>query len=146
MSHVFNFVTAAGKTATKVHAYVNDLNVSVTSNGTFYSYNTPGTCLQNIELNSTLTTVTNHSSGDMNVTVYANPASTMTTVSFYSKSATTYHLTLIDAIGREVFVKEGASTAGKNAIDLSLNGLAKGVYQLNLKSGANSGVVRTVIE
>jgi len=146
MNHTFNFTSGAGKTATKVHAYVNGINTDITASGTFYGYNTSGSCMQNIGLNSTLTTVAEHSATDMIVSVFPNPANTMTTVGFVSKNASHYHLSLIDALGQELAVKEGMTTAGENFIPLNLAGVAKGVYQVQLKAGDKTSVVRTIID
>jgi hypothetical protein len=146
MNHTFNFTSGAGKTATKIHAYVNGLNTDITGGGTFYGYNTTGTCMQNIGLNSTLTTVTEHTATDMIVSVYPNPANTLTTVGFVSKNASHYHLSLVDALGQELAVKEGMTTAGENFIPLNLEGVAKGVYEVKLMAGDKTSVVRTIVD
>src|SRR5262249_4064443 len=118
MNHTFNFTSAPGKTATKIYAYVNDLNTDVTGGGKFYGYGASGGCLQNIFLGNTATNVTEHSASNLIVSVYPNPANNKTKVGFFCKNATRYHLSLMDALGQELTVVEGNAVAGENFVDL----------------------------
>src|SRR5205814_672493 len=48
MNHIFNFVAASGKTATKINAYICGINTEITANGNF----TLNSCYQDITLNN----------------------------------------------------------------------------------------------
>jgi len=79
MNHVFNFVGAAGRTQTEIFAYVNSVDSNITSFGTFYSYNTANTCLQNVNLSSCTLTATAFQSGAISCFGGNNGTATVTT-------------------------------------------------------------------
>jgi hypothetical protein len=82
----------------------------------------------------------------LNAEVYPNPATSKATVKFSAATAAQYHLNMTDVIGRNVLSTEGTATEGINMIDLDLNNLAKGVYQLSIMSGDNAEQIRMIVE
>jgi len=80
------------------------------------------------------------------MSVYPNPASGKTTVTFNSGTSADYHLTILDMSSREVMNKDGKFVAGSNTIELDLSHLAKGAYLINLKSGDSKNSERIVVQ
>lgn len=76
---------------------------------------------------------------DLNsVTVYPNPAQTISTVTFGSVDESQYTIQLFDMLGNIVFTEGGISKPGINKHEINLSQLPKGVYLLLLKK--NDGV------
>ncbi|MEO8088547.1 MAG: T9SS type A sorting domain-containing protein, partial [Bacteroidota bacterium] len=73
--------------------------------------------------------------GIKSISVYPNPAENEVTISFNSNHEYQYNLSLNDLIGRTILEKNGNSVNGKNDIQLSLNGISKGVYTVMLQIG-----------
>ncbi|HEX5002502.1 MAG TPA: T9SS type A sorting domain-containing protein [Bacteroidia bacterium] len=64
--------------------------------------------------------------------LYPNPASTSSTLSFYTASDAAYTVTLSDISGKVVYTREIHALQGFNLIDLDLSTLSKGVYMVRL--------------
>lgn len=88
----------------------------------------------------------NEISGGSSLNIFPNPTSEQVTVSFNSNTSADYHLTLLDAAGREVMVKDGKAVEGANAINVDLKSVAKGVYMINLLQGDNKMTEKVIVE
>ena len=70
------------------------------------------------------------------ISVFPNPASDMVTVGFNSKSAGAYTIRLMDIFGRIVRTKDAMGVTGENTCQLQLQGIAKGIYTISIRSAA----------
>lgn len=77
--------------------------------------------------------------------VYPNPAGNNVTVEFDSPASETYHLTLFDMTGREVMNSKGHVLEGGNSINIPLDEISLGVYNLRLTLGDASSFVKLII-
>jgi hypothetical protein len=88
--------------------------------------------------------------GDLTVNgqlnVYPNPAHDKVTVSMEVKEASQLHLQLRDMSGRVILSEDRESQAGLNAYDIELKNFAKGIYTLEVQSGAESWKTKVVIQ
>jgi len=89
------------------------------------------------------------SSIDKNVTslsVYPNPFSSQTEVTFNSNVAGTFTEKLTDILGNTIFSKSVGVTLGANTHQLNRNSLAQGVYFYTIGDGNGSITKKVVIE
>jgi hypothetical protein len=66
---------------------------------------------------------------------YPNPADNQVTISFQVNDGGNYILKIADVLGRTIKEESGEAVAGKNTNLLSLEGIAKGMYLINLQKG-----------
>jgi hypothetical protein len=78
--------------------------------------------------------------------LYPNPAVNEITVSFISTKNESYSILLNDIIGRKIKIETANTVIGINNINLSLDGISKGVYMVTLKKGNGILNRRIVIE
>jgi hypothetical protein len=79
-------------------------------------------------------------------TIYPNPASAITTISFLLESSEGLVLNVLDMKGQRVFYHDlGRLPQGINQIDLNLSGLRDGVYNCQLTNGAAKVTRKLVI-
>lgn len=90
--------------------------------------------------------VTNIGGPANNIALYPNPAKKLTTVSFNSHTAGDYSLKLVDVSGRTVIEVDERAVRGLNNYTLHLDGIAKGVYTLVVRRGAEVYDTRLMIE
>lgn len=77
------------------------------------------------------------------VSVYPNPASNNTSISFTSAESTPIVVTLSDITGRNIYSLSANATAGANRLSIDLSAFNNGLYILNLT--ANNQVLSTKI-
>jgi hypothetical protein len=77
------------------------------------------------------------------VSVYPNPASNNTSISFTSAESTPIVVTLSDITGRNIYSLSTNATAGANRLSVDLSAFNNGLYILNLT--ANNQVLSTKI-
>jgi hypothetical protein len=83
----------------------------------------------------------------MNLFVAPNPASGKTTVSFNAPADQAYTLKLIDMIGNSVLVTQVNAVEGLNTKDVSLEGIARGLYILSLeREGSKPELIRISVQ
>jgi hypothetical protein len=80
------------------------------------------------------------------VNVFPNPATDLVTIQFNAADESNYRLRLTDMLGREIFVKEGTTSEGKNTMQLGLETLNGGVYFVEIQSGEGSQSIRLMVE
>ncbi|MCK4750649.1 MAG: T9SS type A sorting domain-containing protein, partial [Bacteroidales bacterium] len=82
----------------------------------------------------------------MDLNIYPNPASVLTTFSFHVESTESMVLTVIDLKGRVVFHRNlGILPHGENQVMLDLSGLQNGMYTCQLSNGQSSKVTRKLV-
>ena len=80
------------------------------------------------------------------INVYPNPASNFATVEFDAKNGGAYNIKLQDIFGRTTREKNGVAVAGTNTYQLPLNGVAKGIYTITIRSEAGVYNTKLVVE
>lgn len=78
--------------------------------------------------------------------VYPNPSSDQVTIAFNTKTASNVLFTLRDLLGKEVITKTVSTVSGDNQIPMSLTGINKGVYMLEVKSEGNTKITRLMVK
>jgi type IX secretion system substrate protein len=78
--------------------------------------------------------------------VYPNPANEQVTIAFSADNASIYSIRIIDMTGRIMQTEEVNSVAGDNMHTMGLNGLAKGIYILELRTGDDFNKVKLMIQ
>ncbi|RYD83613.1 MAG: T9SS type A sorting domain-containing protein [Sphingobacteriales bacterium] len=83
---------------------------------------------------------------DLRMQVYPNPFSSYIALTFGDDKSNKYQLTLIDALGREVYRQSYISTNGDNKLNLDVNSmnLKDGFYLLRLESAKKTSVIKLV--
>jgi hypothetical protein len=76
---------------------------------------------------------------------YPNPVSTELTVEFGSESAQNANLTLRDAAGRIVYAESKAAAEGFNSAKVSVDGLASGIYMLQLQMNDRTEQIKVFV-
>ncbi|MEP7169532.1 MAG: T9SS type A sorting domain-containing protein, partial [Bacteroidota bacterium] len=84
--------------------------------------------------------------GNLQLTVYPNPAHDKVTVSLYVNKETHLNILLSDISGRVILTEGHEITEGINAYDLDLKNFAKGVYLLEIQSATESIKTKVVVE
>lgn len=80
------------------------------------------------------------------VHVYPNPAKEKATVSFGLKQQGNFCVSLVDFMGRTVLAANGKGRAGVNVHELSLEGISKGIYSVNIRSEEKNFNSKLVVE
>jgi hypothetical protein len=78
--------------------------------------------------------------------VYPNPANEVATISFNSENANSYVLKLTDMTGRDVKTEVADAGIGENTYLMNLNGIAKGLYIVEMKMADNYNKVKLVVQ
>ena len=78
--------------------------------------------------------------------IYPNPANDHLTIDFSSDNAENYSLHLMDMIGQTIISDNKTSVVGDNQIQLNLNGLAKGIYLLNIQKGDANMIKKIIVQ
>nr|MBA3283817.1 T9SS type A sorting domain-containing protein [Nitrosopumilus sp.] len=105
-----------------------------------------GPCLPNCAIPQART---NNSAPIVNASelnVYPNPAHQSVHVAYVSKGENNYEINLIDVLGRTIQVIKGTSALGENDIEINLQQLSKGIYQLVFIQNEIQEVKKLVVE
>jgi len=82
----------------------------------------------------------------MNILAYPNPVSDLLNVSFNSNKNQDVLVSMMDAAGRLVVVENRNAAEGSNKIELSVSGLASGIYTLQFRTADHVENVRVIVE
>jgi hypothetical protein len=82
----------------------------------------------------------------MNIVAYPNPASDLLNVSFDSDKNQDVLVTMMDAAGRVVLNDNRNADEGTNKFEVSVNGMASGIYTLSLRTEDAVQMIRVVVE
>jgi len=77
--------------------------------------------------------------------VYPNPNNGTFTVSFTAATVGTATVQMYDMTGRQILSQTQEATLGNNAIAVTVNGYAAGIYMLHLNQGGQKQVVKVVL-
>jgi len=81
----------------------------------------------------------------LSMVAYPNPVSTELTVEFGSESAQNANITLRDAAGRIVYAESKAAAEGFNSAKVSVDGLASGIYMLQLQMNDRTEQIKVFV-
>jgi hypothetical protein len=84
-------------------------------------------------------------STSLSMVAYPNPVSTELTVEFGSESAQNANITLRDAAGRIVYAESKAAAEGFNSAKVSVDGLASGIYMLQLQMNDRTEQIKVFV-
>ncbi len=84
--------------------------------------------------------------GAMNVVAYPNPVSDLLNIGFDSDKNQDVLVTMTDAAGRVVLSENRNADEGANKLEVSVKGMASGIYTLNLRTADAVQKVRVVVE
>ena len=76
---------------------------------------------------------------------WPNPANDVLFLSFSAPSEN-YRLTIMDAVGRTVFNRDGNPDAGATMLEVPVSGFVTGVYMVSLESAGKRSVARLIVE
>jgi hypothetical protein len=80
-----------------------------------------------------------------NVVVFPNPATDHLTVRLNSTKGGAMNVNLIDALGKMVQANQVTVSTGTQNIELNLNGIAPGIYELQMVKDGKASSSRVVI-
>ncbi|MBL0341998.1 MAG: T9SS type A sorting domain-containing protein [Bacteroidetes bacterium] len=100
-----------------------------------------GTKVLNVNINCRLS-----SAVSPDFSIFPNPASELTTVSFESAADGFSSIQLLDLSGRVVFDKQVATRKGSNQLEINLKSIIKGTYIVKVESISNQSIGRVVIQ
>ncbi len=98
-----------------------------------------GNCIALREAQQTIT-------DGLNLSLYPNPAHQSVHVAYESEGEKNYEINLIDVLGKTIQVIKGTSAVGENDIEINLQQLSKGIYQLVFKQNEIQEVKKLVVE
>lgn len=101
--------------------------------------------LDNINLVFNATGIQRTAATSRNVTLYPNPASGITELKMEKMTAGPATISLINALGQVVYVKQLRLTEGSNSLSLDLKDLAAGIYNVSLDSQSGTIVKKLSI-
>jgi hypothetical protein len=81
-----------------------------------------------------------------NSVLYPNPAKGSAVLSIDLKDNSSVSLSVMNMMGQQVKSSQTAAQIGQNSINVDLNGLAKGIYMVNVKVGTASSTKKLVVE
>ena len=82
---------------------------------------------------------------DTEINVYPNPATSFVNVEVISDKAQQFNASLVDMMGKTVYVDQINHDGGAGIYNINVNNLSKGVYFLHLNSENGSTVQKIVI-
>ncbi len=82
----------------------------------------------------------------MNMVAYPNPTSDVLNVSFDSKSNQDVLVTMMDAAGRLVINENRNADEGANKFEMSVKGMAAGIYTMQLRTSDTVESIRVVVQ
>ena len=84
--------------------------------------------------------------GAMNIVAYPNPVNDLLNVSFTSDKNQDVLVTMMDAAGRVVLNDNRNADEGANKFEVSVKGMASGIYTMQLRTSDTVQKVRVVVE
>jgi len=84
-------------------------------------------------------------SSSIDASIFPNPTTGKVTVRFNSLTDSQYHLTLSDALSREVFALNGTAKEDITQVDIDLTNFEKGIYIMRILTGNNTSEELKVI-
>ena len=82
----------------------------------------------------------------MELNIFPVPANEILNINFESATETNNSVRLINLIGKEVIVISGNSVIGNNESTIDLNGIAPGIYFLEVINGDQKSIEKIVVE
>ena len=82
---------------------------------------------------------------DTEINVYPNPAYSIVNIEVTSDKAQQFHASMVDMMGKTVYVDQFNHDGGSGKYTINVNNLAKGVYFLHLNSENGSSVQKIVV-
>jgi hypothetical protein len=83
---------------------------------------------------------------NLSFNVYPNPANAQVTVAFTTMTEGTYDVRLVDMFGRVVKLEMDNAGAGDNIHVMNLDGIAKGVYIIELEKAGQVNKTRLIVQ
>jgi hypothetical protein len=83
--------------------------------------------------------------GALSLTAYPNPVSDVLNVSFNSEKSQDYTVRMLDATGRIVMADAKTASEGENKVEMSVKGLASGIYMLQFNMGDHTEQMRIYV-
>ena len=103
--------------------------------------------VDNLAFTGTVTTgVANIANNSSVTSVYPNPATGNTTITYNSTTENTFNIFISDMNGRNIITQTSKVVAGENKFPINVSNLAKGIYFINTTNGQNTQVQKLVIE
>ena len=84
--------------------------------------------------------------GAMNILAYPNPVSDLLNISFDSDKNQDVLVTLTDAAGRVVLNENRNADEGANKFEVSVKGMASGIYTMMFRTNDSVQKIRVVVE
>ncbi|MEZ4798317.1 MAG: FG-GAP-like repeat-containing protein [Flavobacteriales bacterium] len=84
--------------------------------------------------------------GIENLNVYPNPTSSILNVQFSNTASGKVDVRLVDATGRVIIASNINNGVGKQNVQMNLEGVAAGVYQLEINVNGNTSVSKVIVE
>jgi hypothetical protein len=78
--------------------------------------------------------------------VYPNPANDLVTIAFSSDNTASYSLQLFDMTGRIIKTDVDNARIGENTHTMGLDGIAKGVYIIELRVGETISKAKLMVQ
>jgi hypothetical protein len=145
--------TPAGGTFSGSGVTGNVFNPSTLTTGNYtitYSYTDTATGCQEAASRTVIvslcTGIPNINSSTNSIIIYPNPAEELVNVSFVSKDAGNYVISLLDILGRTVKEESGKAFEGANTHLIYLDDLVKGVYLIKLQKGEDTFKAKLIVE
>jgi hypothetical protein len=82
----------------------------------------------------------------MNIVAYPNPTSDLLNISFDSNANQDVLVTMMDATGRLVINENRNADEGSNKFEMSVKGMAAGIYTMQLRTSDSVQSIRVVVE
>ncbi|MBA2611732.1 MAG: T9SS type A sorting domain-containing protein [Bacteroidetes bacterium] len=95
---------------------------------------------------SICTDISSNASGNNSISVFPNPADEAITVTYKIAASGNCDLRLTDIFGRAIKEEQIKAFAGNNSFLFSLEGIAKGIYMLELQNGNTISKIKVVIK
>ncbi|MBA3285214.1 MAG: T9SS type A sorting domain-containing protein [Nitrosopumilus sp.] len=112
------------------------------NNGSYIGPCLPNCAIPQARTNSSAPNMNN----DVELNIYPNPAHQSVHIAYISKRENKYEINLIDVLGRTIQVIKGTSVVGENDIEINLQQLSKGIYQLVFIQNEIQEVKKLVVE
>jgi len=101
---------------------------------------------QNLSVTTVICPRIGDATAGLNLMAYPNPTSDVLNVAFASEKDQHYTLRLLDVMGRIVMSDAKFATEGQNQVVVKVNGLASGIYSLQLQMNGESETIRIFVE
>ncbi len=92
---------------------------------------------------SGVVTVTNNT---LPTTIYPNPASDITNITYYSNQGGNVKISIVDITGKTIKEISSKATRGENSFPINVTGMARGAYFVNISEGQNRVERKLIVE